>query len=539
MRAPSLAVAMVILVMEVGLLVPGCGDNPRVNLEGRSGPLLVAPAQGEPTGSVWSERALAPEFRWTEVPGASHYEVQVDDSCASPIECSFPSPETVASPRETFLTAAGLAVSTERPVGRRYFWRVRACLAEECTNWSATRYVDVGRQRQDFNGDGYGDLAISAVRPESGGGGVFVYFGGSAPSSVPGWIVRPDGPSTAFAYVAWIGDMDGDGYADLATVTVPQEISVRIFRGGPSPDLAPIVDVLVEDDARFAFLTQMVPAFDLNGDGFSDLYFQSGVSGRDGGGTDHVLLGEASLQALTRQHLQIAALTSYTQTALCDFDNDGYSDLIQTMYPSSPLIVKGAPLFRPSEGSRSALATSGPYYVRLCIRNLHGRGSATLVSSYAMHPADFPLRLLSSAAPNDTQKCDGDLTQVSPNIQDPIVSAAGDTDGDGFTDLLVGDADNNRAFLFFGGCPVQRFLELPGGHTHPRPYAGNPVGSPGDMNGDGFDDFAVGNTYPGIDSLGPGEVSLYLGGPTIDPTPTLVLTHPDNPLFEGFGAFLD
>jgi len=56
-------------------------------------PVLLQPAQGAATGSVWAPASLAPLFQWAAVPGASSYELQVDDSCVAPVGCSFPTPE--------------------------------------------------------------------------------------------------------------------------------------------------------------------------------------------------------------------------------------------------------------------------------------------------------------------------------------------------------------------------------------------------------------------------------------------------------------
>ena len=40
------------------------------------------------------------------------------------------------------------------------------------------RYLDVGRQRKDLNGDGYADLVVGAPHDLSGVGYTYVYFGG-------------------------------------------------------------------------------------------------------------------------------------------------------------------------------------------------------------------------------------------------------------------------------------------------------------------------------------------------------------------------
>ncbi|HEX4510818.1 MAG TPA: hypothetical protein VH328_12080, partial [Burkholderiaceae bacterium] len=103
--------------------VTGCGGDGALDP-----PVLVSPSQGDTTGSVWSDAALRPQFWWRAVDRASQYQVMVDDSCLMGTPCTFPSPEIdqmIAG--TTFRPAAALPVSTTPPVGRRYFWHVRAC----------------------------------------------------------------------------------------------------------------------------------------------------------------------------------------------------------------------------------------------------------------------------------------------------------------------------------------------------------------------------------------------------------------------------
>jgi hypothetical protein len=139
-----------------------------------------------------------------------------------------------------------------------------------------------------------------------------------------------------------------------------------------------------------------------------------------------------------------------------------------------------------------------------------------------------------------------DLTNPDgPNALFGSVAYAGDVNGDGYADFLVAalqpDSDAGGAAHLYLGEPTPSPTDWNGATPARRIDLTNPdgahalfsaVGSAGDINGDGYDDFLVGAPYA---SSNAGASHLYLGGPTPGatswngamPAKRLDLTNPD------------
>ncbi|MCE9635153.1 MAG: FG-GAP-like repeat-containing protein [Planctomycetes bacterium] len=136
---------------------------------------------------------------------------------------------------------------------------------------------------KDLNGDGFDDLVVTAPNVAAQRGAVYVFFGsatppsGDLPTSRASASLTGDTPNGNFGRGYAVGDFDADGIADLATVLSPDDPStdgIRIYRGGPSfaNDL--------RDDVRIAFpiaaaaggqVGIAMDAGDVTGDGITDL----------------------------------------------------------------------------------------------------------------------------------------------------------------------------------------------------------------------------------------------------------------------------
>ena len=110
------------------------------------------------------------------------------------------------------------------------------------------------------------------------------------------------------------------------------------------------------------------------------------------------------------------------------------------------------------------------------------------------------------------------------------VATAGDVDRDGFDDFLVGANVNDevatsggKVYLYLGGVVFPDSTSLTFAGDREREYLGGAVAGGGDLNGDGYDDWAVGAPGPGVDGNLPGRVFIFLGGDPVDMVPDFVV----------------
>jgi hypothetical protein len=142
----------------------------------------------------------------------------------------------------------------------------------------------------DVNGDGFADLAIGAPAGDTGFTGnpssAYVYAGGpGGVSPTPVALDSPDGPAFEVSYpsvnfgasVAGAGDVDGDGFADVAVIT-PSASRLHVYSGGAAGVSTTGTTIQVTFGAG-NFIGMVTRGGDVNGDGFADVVV--GVSGED------------------------------------------------------------------------------------------------------------------------------------------------------------------------------------------------------------------------------------------------------------------
>ena len=407
----------------------------------------------------------------------------------------------------------------------------------------------------DVNGDGFDDLIIGAPFADPSGrssGQSYVVFGSDDGFSAAFNLANLDGGNgfvvnsiNAFYFsgssVSGAGDINGDGFDDIIigaprASTSGQSYVVFGSDAGFSAafDLASlngsngfVLNSFAYDRSGFS----VSGAGDINGDGFDDIIVGAPRASTPDGiwsGQSYVVFGSDAgfepafdLASLDGSNgFAINGVNRFDQSGRSvsgagDFNGDGFDDLIiDAPYADSNGRYSGQ--------SYVVFGSSTGFDAALDLASLDGS------NGFAISRIDEVDRFLGS------------------------VSGAGDFNGDGFDDIIIGRYRNfpsgsrsGQSYMVFGsntGFDVALDLASLDGSNgfaingiDEDDRFGSSVSSAGDINSDGFDDIIIGASGGDPNSKGSGRSYVVFGAANYVPTGNLIGTNSEDTLIGGRG----
>jgi hypothetical protein len=424
-------------------------------------PAADAAAIDVPTATVAAARPVAPlsgahvpsrrpGLRWTLPAGATGARVTLcRDRALTEGSLSFDAlgtggaPASDLAPGVWFWSLRGMAGPLAGSV-RGPAWRMSVASTTTATArpWGADH---------DVNGDGVADFGGVPL-----GAGLSYFLGGaSGPVLAAGAPPLPFDATDYGRSVAFLGDVDGDGYGDVA-IGAPGSDGVYVYRGGPTGLL--VVPWVVTGARGSRLGAALAGPGDMNGDGFADI-----VAARATAGLVFIPGGASGPGAPVVMSASGAGVAVVLREA-GDVDGDGHADVIQ----DNRLYFGGPAGFDP--------ARAGVEWMLGPVGDVNGDGFADVRVRVAA--GGSAVRLGASSWPG--------VDRPMPTAAQEVNASAGDYNRDGFSDVLVGDelVAVNAAGL---ASTAVRIGPGVGGIDDARPA--------GDLDGDGYEDALA--TAPG------------------------------------------
>jgi len=380
----------------------------------------------------------------------------------------------------------------------------------------------------DFNGDGYDDVIVGTPYGDGKSldtGESYVVFGGYSFTPAlslselgnKGLLIEGiDLADLSGFSVSSAGDFNGDGYDDImigAPFADPGGFirpnageSYVVFGGSELPALDSssglVIDGVKLGDLSGYSVSSMSSDGDFNGDGLDDVIIGAIGGGSAAQGESYVVFGRSSNgtvdsadatseDGLLIQGIDVADLSGYSVSFAGDFNSDGYDD-----------VIIGAPL---GDGNSP---DSGESYL------LFGRSAGGVLDLKELTPEDGIV-----------------IKGVDVADQSGFsVSGAGDVNGDGYDDVIIGapfadsgSPDSGESYVVFGGkkdnidlkeLTPQDGIVIKG--IGVADLSGFSVSGAGDVNGDGYDDVIIGAPFADSNNPDAGESYVVFGGKQLE-----------------------
>ena len=390
----------------------------------------------------------------------------------------------------------------------------------------------------DVNGDGYADVIVGAYAYSGNTGRAYIYYGGSNMDTTADVTMTGEAASNDFGYsVSTAGDVNGDGYADVIVGAFGYSGSTgRAYIYYGSSSMNNIADVtMTGEGAGNNFGISVSTAGDVNGDGYGDVVV--GANGYNSyTGRAYVYYGGSGMNNtadVTMTGEGTGDSFGYSVSTAGDVNGDGYADVIvgENDYNGTTgranIYYGGSSMDNAADITMTGEISGNDFGYSVCgAGDVNGDGYDDVVVGAYQYSASTGRVYVYKISLFGTDMPDESFTGEQPSEQlGYSVSAAGDVNGDGYPDVIVGaigyNSGTGRAYIYYGGPNMNNIADLEMTGEAPNDQFGVSVSTAGDVNGDGYADVIVG--APGY-SGNRGRAYIYYGGPSMDTTADVTMT---------------
>jgi len=327
---------------------------------------------------------------------------------------------------------------------------------------------------EDINGDGYMDFITSYANNNY----CKIYYGGNNFNKKPDIIIKTPQKLVRYfgSFMGGVGDVNNDGFDDFIITGKYYDGyfnfgRVFLYQGGTLFDTIP--DFVFNDNLFWDELGLSINGGDINGDGYYDFVINNPYNWYDGKARGYLFFGNdtiADTSSVTFKSNAVEDSYGFDITIEGDINGDGFNDIIMTDL-SGPNNIN----------EKNCLI----YY-----------GASELKTTF-----DYSF-----------------IIDV-----DSKVKVVGDVNNDGYDDFLISEGTVNPR-LYFGSVNfnANNFLEFSAYKKNDNFGVG--FGGIGDINNDGYDDFALNiKNYKNKLNIMVSKLNIYLGGAVIDTIPDFSL----------------
>ncbi|MDP3791311.1 MAG: glucoamylase family protein, partial [Candidatus Omnitrophota bacterium] len=385
---------------------------------------------------------------------------------------------------------------------------------------------------KNIKGSGLNDIVISAPSSSAGTdiGKAYIYFGGDITKPAD-MILSGFSGGGCFGYSMAAGDINGDGYDDIV-ISEPYNDEtgmdagrIYVYFGGAS--LSNYPDAILQGQTAGDMFGYSVNCRDMNNDNHDDIIVGAPYSGSNGvnAGKVYIYFGGHSVDSTP--DLAMTGVTGdlfgYSMASGRNIDGNNNSGIIvgapglsaNTDRPGKAYTYYGGDSVDNIADIIMAGQVNGDLFgCSVSAGDFNGDGCDDVIVGAEKNSSATGKAYIYWGGKNTSSAAS--LTMIGEAVNDEfghLVSCAGDINGDGYSDIIAASPNNTsvtgKTYLYFGGLFMDNTAEATIKGESVGDNFGSSISSAGDSNNDGIDEFIIGAANNSLNGANAGKAYLY------------------------------